>query len=166
MRSRLLLLAVATVVACQPAAAPAGLPDADKAAIQAATDSAEARFNAATKDWNAHVAAYYTEDAVVLAPNMPSVSGRQNIAQFMGSFPAPSNVNFTVDEVEGHGDLAYVKGTFEMDFTPPGATAPVHDKGKYLEVWKKQADGSWKVAHDMFNSDLPMAPPPDTTKKG
>ena len=33
------------------------------------------------------------------------------------------------------------------------------DRGKYLEVWKKQADGKWKVVADMFNSDLPLAPP-------
>jgi len=32
---------------------------------------------------------------------------------------------------------------------------PATEKGKYLTVWKKQADGSWKVIEDMFNSDLP-----------
>jgi ketosteroid isomerase-like protein len=34
------------------------------------------------------------------------------------------------------------------------------DKGKYVEIWKKQPDGSWKCAVDMFNSDLPAAPAP------
>jgi ketosteroid isomerase-like protein len=36
------------------------------------------------------------------------------------------------------------------------------DRGKYLAVWKKQADGSWKCVADMFNTDLPpaSAPPP------
>jgi len=32
---------------------------------------------------------------------------------------------------------------------------PVVDNGKYLTVWKKQADGSWKVLFDMFNTDMP-----------
>jgi ketosteroid isomerase-like protein len=32
----------------------------------------------------------------------------------------------------------------------------VEDRGKYLEIWKRQADGSWKVALDIFNSDLPL----------
>ena len=36
---------------------------------------------------------------------------------------------------------------------------PTIDKGKYIEIWKKQADGSWKLAMDMLNSDL-AAPQP------
>ena len=81
------------------------------------------------------------------------------------SFPM-SNVRFSIDEVEGAGDLAYARGTYEMDVAVPGAPAPVHDKGKFIEIWKKQSDGSWKVARDIFNSDLPMESPADTTKTG
>lgn len=33
------------------------------------------------------------------------------------------------------------------------------DKGKFLEVWKKQADGNWKCVADMFSSDVPVAGP-------
>jgi ketosteroid isomerase-like protein len=36
---------------------------------------------------------------------------------------------------------------------------PVNDHGKLVEIWKKQADGKWKVAVDIFNSDLPVAAP-------
>jgi ketosteroid isomerase-like protein len=43
------------------------------------------------------------------------------------------------------------------------AGKPMTDKGKYLEVWKKQADGTWKCVVDMFNTDLP-APPAQKTK--
>ena len=32
---------------------------------------------------------------------------------------------------------------------------PVTDRGKYVEAWKKQADGAWKVVEDIYNSDLP-----------
>jgi ketosteroid isomerase-like protein len=34
--------------------------------------------------------------------------------------------------------------------------SPIMDRGKYVAVWKKQADGSWKVAAESFNSDLPV----------
>jgi ketosteroid isomerase-like protein len=37
---------------------------------------------------------------------------------------------------------------------------PIADHGKYLEIWRKQGDGSWKCIVDMFNSDLPGTPPP------
>jgi hypothetical protein len=33
------------------------------------------------------------------------------------------------------------------------------ERGKYLTIWHKQADGTWKVVRDMFNSDLPLAAP-------
>jgi ketosteroid isomerase-like protein len=45
-----------------------------------------------------------------------------------------------------------------MTVTPPGA-APFEDRGKYLTICRKQADGSWKVARAMFNSDLPLPAP-------
>jgi ketosteroid isomerase-like protein len=74
---------------------------------------------------------------------------------------APSKV-----EVAASGDLAYDQGTYTM--TGPGPDGkPITDKGKYLAVVKKQADGSWKVAEDMWNSDLPaVAPPAPAKKKG
>ena len=42
---------------------------------------------------------------------------------------------------------------------------PVNDRGKFVEVWKKQADGKWKVEADIFNSDLPVAAPSAERKK-
>jgi hypothetical protein len=49
-----------------------------------------------------------------------------------------------------------------MTVTPPGAAEPVGDEGKYVEIWRKQPEGSWKVVLDIFNSDLaaPASPPP------
>jgi ketosteroid isomerase-like protein len=55
------------------------------------------------------------------------------------------------------GDLGCTSGTTENTFKDAsGKTATF--KGKYLTVGKKQADGSWKVLYDMFNSDLPPTP--------
>jgi ketosteroid isomerase-like protein len=57
------------------------------------------------------------------------------------------------------GDVAYTYGTYDLSMTGPDGR-PVTDKGKYVTVYKKQADGSWKAAVDTFNSDLPPSPPP------
>jgi ketosteroid isomerase-like protein len=62
--------------------------------------------------------------------------------------------SFQGDKVEVSGDLAYTQGTYSMTMTDPEGI-PATDKGKYLAVWKKQADGGWKVIEDIFNSDLP-----------
>ena len=58
-----------------------------------------------------------------------------------------------VAEIEGRGDLAYVRGTYTMTLHPDGAPEPVEDAGKYLEIRRKQSDGSWLYVADMFNSD-------------
>jgi len=55
----------------------------------------------------------------------------------------------------GHGDLAYSHGTFEITLMPPGASAPIKDRGKYLDVRKKQRDGRWLYVMDFWSSDLP-----------
>jgi ketosteroid isomerase-like protein len=61
--------------------------------------------------------------------------------------------------------MGYTLGTFVFQMSlPDGST--LTDNGKFTTIWKKQADGSWKVAVDTFNSDVPMvemAAPSDTT---
>ena len=38
----------------------------------------------------------------------------------------------------------------------PPVTEPLTDSGKNLAIWRKQTDGSWRIAVDVFNSDLPL----------
>jgi len=52
----------------------------------------------------------------------------------------------------------YSQGTYELTMNDP-AGKPIMDHGTYVEVRKKQPDGKWKCAVDMFNSDVPVAPP-------
>ena len=105
---------------------------------------------------------YYSDDAAVLPPNEPMAIGKEQARKAMSDFLAlpglslkwaPSKV-----EVARSGDLGYSYGVYEMTFNDPKGN-PVNDKGKYVEVWKKQADGKWKCAVDTFNSDLPAATP-------
>jgi len=103
-------------------------------------------------------ASYYADDAFVLPPNMPAIQGRQGArAMWQGMFSVPGfggGWKSSKIEVARSGDLGYVTGTYELSESAAGGK-PTTDKGKYLEVWKKQADGSWKCIVDMFNSDLP-----------
>ena len=55
-------------------------------------------------------------------------------------------------EVAQSRDIGYVIGTYEMKT----------DTGKYIEIWKKQDDGNWKVALDILNSDLQLLQTFDT----
>jgi uncharacterized protein (TIGR02246 family) len=101
---------------------------------------------------------YYTDDAVAMLPNIPTLTGKEPIRSFWKNMlDSPSfggDWKPTKIEVARSGDLAYVSGTYEFTEKDDGGK-PITDKGKYLDVWRKQADGSWKCVANMFNSDLP-----------
>ena len=152
-RSALALLAVIlalTAVGCQPRQA--GLTDADRTAIRTRIADFDKAMVAA--DVPAVVSAY-TEDAVLFPPHAPMVRGRAEIQKFFEGFPKITRFEQNVVEIEGRGDLAYPWGTFETTMLPPGAKAPLEDKGKVLSVWQKQGDGSWLASRVSWNSDLP-----------
>ncbi len=153
----------AAIAACQPAA-PAGLSEADQTSLRTVADTAAAMLNSPPVDWEAYSAKWHAEDVVLMAPGAAAVSGRAAVVEFLKTFPPLSSVRFQVQEVGGVGDVAYMWGTYEMDMAVPGAAAPVHDRGKFLEVWKKDS-GGWKLAREMFNSDVPPPAPADTTRK-
>ena len=106
--------------------------------------------------------AYYADDATVLAPNAPMTSGKDAIRKMFGDmFGMPGfslKWQATKVDVARSGDVGYSVGTYEMVMNGPKG-APMTDHGKYTTVWKKQADGSWKAVVDMFNTDMPAAPP-------
>jgi uncharacterized protein (TIGR02246 family) len=147
-----LALAVASA-ACQPAAQEAGLSGEDIAALNQAADAYQAAVMAG--DWDAW-AAFYTEDAVIMPPGQASVSSRDAIKAWGEAFP--TIVEWTTDrvDVDGRGDLAYVRATFSMTVEVEGEAEPVSEQGKYLEIWRKQPDGSWLIAVDIYNSDEPL----------
>jgi uncharacterized protein (TIGR02246 family) len=103
---------------------------------------------------------YYSEDAVVMPPNAPSAKTRETIRsawkEMLTTPGAAISWRATKIEVANSGDLACVRGTYEEAMTDASGKS-VKDHGKYVEVWKKQADGTWKVVADIWNSDLPVA---------
>ena len=105
----------------------------------------------------AKVGALYTEDAVLMPPNTALVKGRAAIeAWFKGGFDEGfSNLRLTPFRSDVSGDLAYVAGTYTISGKTPGGS--FDDRGKYVEIWKRSG-GQWRIATDIFNSDLP--PPP------
>ena len=114
---------------------------------------------ALAKDWTAF-AAVYLDDAVLNPPNEPAVKGRAAIRVWAAQFPPMTDFKVSLVKVDGRDDLAYVLGTYTMTIAPLGAPGPVKDSGKYVEVRRRQPDGRWLIAVDIFNSDLPAAAPP------
>jgi ketosteroid isomerase-like protein len=56
------------------------------------------------------------------------------------------------------GDLGYSQGAYTMTMTDPKTRKVLSEKGKYVTVYKKQADGGWKAVADIANEDAPPAP--------
>jgi len=109
----------------------------------------------AAKDLDKSVA--FCDDAgSMLVTGSPIATGKAAIAKAIASDFANSDLVWhpTKAGVARSGELGYTSGTYEMRFKD-AAGKMVLDKGKYLTVWKKEADGSWKVLFDMFNTDLP-----------
>ena len=159
-------IAVVLASACRPApdegpltgtdAASVPLSAVDQAAIRA-TDSAF--VTAAGAGDAAGLAALYLTDASLMPPNAATIQGRAAIQKQWGAIVDAYQVNLTLttDEVEGHGDLAYSRGRYAIDLTPKAqGPAPAHDEGKFLVIFRRQPDGTWRLAVDMSSSDLPV----------
>jgi uncharacterized protein (TIGR02246 family) len=104
-------------------------------------------------------AAAYTDDAILMPPNNSPVRGKQAIEKYLaeiGSQLQASNFQLSILEVDVQGDTTIVRGTYSSSFTVPGTDAPMEDRGKTLNVWKRQADGSWKLHRDIWNSNMPI----------
>ena len=102
----------------------------------------------------AALASLYTEDATLLPPASVPIKGRKNIQQYwQGFFDAgASDAKLRVVEVASFGDMAYEIGAFEANLpVPQGGTA--RTQGKYVVIWKRQADGSVKLHVDMFSAN-------------
>ena len=116
---------------------------------------------AAAKDVEQTIA-YYSNDAIVFPPNATSAATKEAIRNgWKEMFASPGFVitwQPTRVQVGKSGEMAWVSGAYELTMNDASGK-PINDRGKYLEVWEKQTDGSWKCAADMWNSDL-AAPAP------
>jgi uncharacterized protein (TIGR02246 family) len=134
-------------------------PAIDKAAIetkirQLDTDWVKAAATHSADAWDA----FYADDAVVLPPNDKTITDKASIKAYFAVLMGMPGLNLTWTDdkvvVADAGDMAYTYGTYTLNATMGGK--PMNDKGKNLEIWRKQADGSWKCTADMWSSDMPM----------
>jgi uncharacterized protein (TIGR02246 family) len=101
------------------------------------------------------VAQIYTEEGRILPPNADIIQGRPGLEAFCKEFFAlGASLSFDLLTVHESPDMCVAVGRYELQLEPPGAD-PENDSGKFVEVWKREADGEWRIADDIFNSSLP-----------
>src|SRR5688572_22100809 len=119
-------------------------------------DEERARILAADRQWAQSTtnlekfASYLAVEANFYAPGAPVHRGAAAFGRAFGELSKVPGFSLTwiaeKAEVSNSGDLGYSTGTYTATF---GETT---DKGKYVTIWRKQSDGSWKVVEDVFNS--------------
>ena len=139
--------------------APPAAPAVDLVAEQSKIHDIESTWvkEAAAKDLEKSVG-HYADDAVLMVPGGPAAKGKDAIhAAWKGMLDDPNfKLNFSSDRVEmsAGGDLATTRGSYTMTFTNPKTKKPIDDKGSYVTVFKKQADGGWKAIEDINTSEV------------
>ena len=140
--------AMLCIVGCQPSE-PTALSEEDRAAIEASDKAWEE--HAIANDWAA-LAALYAEDAMYMAPGESPITGRDNIQKWFESQPPTTACEIRTIEIDGQGDLGFTRGSYTMTVAPEGMD-PITDSGKYIAICRKQADGTWLISRDIYNSD-------------
>lgn len=150
------LLALA-IVGCTPQ--PAIDLDAERDALMSA-DRAWAEAYAVSENPADVFVGEFTDGGVLLPPDAPLSEGKEAVHAAISGLEAMPGFSVTwgpeTAEVGSGGDLGFTRGTYHIEVDGPDG--PLAIDGKYLTLWKKQPDGTWKVVADMFNADGPPMP--------
>ena len=159
----LLISATAMVLLTACTQAPPPPPPDTRAADEKAIRDQE---TAAAQAWTAKdvdkILALYADDATLMLPNSPALSGKAAMTPALKGAVADPNFALTIQntsvEASKGGDLGFVRGSYMVHQSDPKTKKTTMEKGNYVIVYKKQADGSWKIAADTAIPEAPAAP--------
>ncbi len=102
-------------------------------------------------------AAVYTDDAKILPPDSPVLTGKQAAQALWQSFidMGVKRVSLQRLELEDMGDRAVEIGAATVEIEGEGGQT-TQASGKFIVLWRRQADGAWKWHWDCFNFDAPL----------
>jgi len=102
----------------------------------------------------AAAAALYAEDAVLIPPGEPIVRGRQAIEEYWrGAIESGGVRDVSVETLDARssGALGYETGSFVLTVDGPDGQ-PVVDRGRYVELLRREPDGRWVSTHGIWNA--------------
>ncbi len=143
--------------------APPAAPDTHDADVKAIQDVETQDLQSwAAKDAD-KAALFYADDAVVIAPGMEPMQGKDAIHTALKQMMTDPNISLTFQaskvDVAKSGDLGYTQGSYKMTMTDPATHKVVNDHGSYVTTYRKQSDGSWKAEADIASSSVPPSAP-------
>jgi ketosteroid isomerase-like protein len=152
-RSLLLVTILAAVaLGCRR---PVPQPDAtaDKQNVSQVGERELKALNAGNIDSNLAV---LTQDVVMMAPNQPVLTGAAAVRSWLRGLhdQFTFDVRYTDSQVDVAGDRAIERYMGTGTITPKKGGPPIQDRIKGIHIYHRQADGSWLIAQDVWNSDL------------
>ena len=102
--------------------------------------------------------AMLTDDAVIMPPNEPTVAisdAERWFTEVLGAYDVSAG-EYASHDISIHGDIAIDYYHGELTMTPAGSDEPVTESMKGIHILERQADGSWKISYDIWNSNAPM----------
>ncbi len=102
----------------------------------------------------ARVAANYSEDARILMPGRPMITGKGEILAFWKAAldGLVDRVTLDTTHIEVSGDLAFALGKNTILLKSAGES-PREEKGKYVGVYRREPAGDWKLVVDSYSSN-------------
>lgn len=151
-----LFLVVLAAIGCSTKPAPSGTGA--RQAIEATVSRYVAASNRGDVD---ALMKMYVEDAVLMPPDHEPIQGREAIGAFWRQ-GTDQGLEVSTIRVDTDGRLGYMAGRYRL----PATSDEPADSGKYLMCLERQADGSWKLTADMWNSsgDNASDDSPDVTE--
>ena len=148
------LLLVLTYAGCTtPAGEPESPPPLDAAAMRDTIQAREKEWSAAFIAGDAAaIANLYTEDAMQVQPSGASPTGREAITAQMKKQLDTLNVTAREDvpeEVFVAGNYVVEIGHYSYSGTTKKGNKPVSASGRYMVLWRKDADGVWRLLRDI-----------------
>jgi ketosteroid isomerase-like protein len=102
------------------------------------------------------ILSFWTEDARVFAPGMPALGGKAALRSYVeGALAIPGfHITWTTSEasLSPDGQLAYLLSTNSVTMAGPEGQ-PVTTRGRAVTVWRREADGNWRCAVDIWNDE-------------
>ena len=128
----------------------------DTSADLAAITAFNARYLKSINDGDiATLSSLTDDDHMMISPGCPPVAGKAANDAVNGRTFEQSKIVETWTPLETIIDrnLAYQRGTFTVDATPKAGGATRHVQGKFVRIYQRQKDGSWRMTRDVILSD-------------
>jgi ketosteroid isomerase-like protein len=131
------------------------LSAADVDAIRQITDQEIPRLIVA-HDWDA-LATVFTDDAVLMPFGEPELRGRADVVDEIKrnwGLLTVRELTQSATQIDGSGDLAYARGAYSVTVEVREPTV-IYDRGKFLLIFRRQADNSWRIVTTSYSRDIP-----------